>query len=198
MPRRQNTNRKIVSKGKPKVKAFRAPSPSPCSVWSLFPFGGRSRQRTRACARTHMQRPLRGPLGTVLAPGSVPGPGYEHAAFPSSLAAAQPQGANLRRMGRTPTERRCGKSREGHRDPWAGSFGETRCLQWGSHWLEVPNANRAARQGFSETWAQGIWPKAPLHVPWAFPSWLQQQFLLRTSVKSSSFLSQLALQVSIP
>lgn len=51
MPRRQNTNRKIMSKGKPTVKAFKAPSPSPCSAQSLFPFGGRG-MKTRAQART--------------------------------------------------------------------------------------------------------------------------------------------------
>lgn len=40
-----------MSKGKPTVKAFKAPSPSPCSARSLFPFGGRG-MKTCTQART--------------------------------------------------------------------------------------------------------------------------------------------------
>lgn len=85
MPRRQNTNRKIMSKEKSTAKAFKAPSPSPCSVWSCFPLGEEAGMRMHACAHTH--RLLRGTLHTVPAPSSIPGLGYRHTAFSRSPAA---------------------------------------------------------------------------------------------------------------
>jgi len=125
MPRRQNTNRKNVSKGKPTVKAFKAPSPSPRSG-ARFPLGEGAGMRTPACARTHTHihthRDHRvGPCAQSQHQAASLGPGTS----------TQPQGMSPCRAGRPPAEPGHGYNRGGQHGPRAGSLGKTRRLQWG-------------------------------------------------------------------
>lgn len=130
MPRRQNTNRKNMSKGKPTVKASKAASPSPCSVWSLFSFGGRSRHEDAClCSHTH--------TATAWAPVHSPSTGqcpcsqHKHAAFLGSLAECNlREGAPAQQGGHEPS-RDTARAEKGNRTQERfRTLGETRYLQW--------------------------------------------------------------------